>query len=376
LDRVRVINISLGVFSQSNVGAFEQAINDAFAIGKIIIASAGNEGLEIDKYPASYNNVISVSSESLNFGKWIDIASITSNIRSTKYNDAFGLPGSNNNPPPASSWGVPQVAGSIALLISRYPNLSTQDIIDITLQRPDTFYYEHGSPDLGCGIVNPGRMLTSWAPLIVWDKSKVKEYGPQCVRRFRLGEDIRLEWRHFPPEGDPDKYWLRYWRKGDDPSEPIDAVSTTEQKITWQDAELFEDGTWYWQVGAEYNGEIHWTSDQTIKKHVGTKITSPAENTKITTTTTFKWDPIENAKNYFLSLHCPAMNNNILWRVPLNTTSTTHAITQEEYDTLKSFDYASCSFGIVGTAYDGNYDLESPELYKVKYPYGQVFLLP
>ena len=166
LNNVRVINISFSGYNAN--AAVEQAVNDAFSQGKILVACAGNEDTYRKKFPAGFKNVISVAAADVsgnksnysNYDDSVDVSALSDGVSSTSYKNKFVR---NQY---GTSFGAPQVAGSIALLISRYPNLSRDDIIDITLQRPETFYYEHGLPDLGCGVVNPGNMLTSKAPLI------------------------------------------------------------------------------------------------------------------------------------------------------------------------------------------------------------------
>ena len=62
-----VINLSLGstcqffVFDDGECDTLEDAVKDAYAAGVLLVAAAGNSGDEEKLYPASYNEVISVS---------------------------------------------------------------------------------------------------------------------------------------------------------------------------------------------------------------------------------------------------------------------------------------------------------------------------
>lgn len=70
--KVDVINLSLGgkVYVQEE----QDAINRATQQGIIVVASAGNDGKKITKYPADYDNVIKVSGSTKN-GKFADWSS-------------------------------------------------------------------------------------------------------------------------------------------------------------------------------------------------------------------------------------------------------------------------------------------------------------
>lgn len=81
-DGNEVINMSLGTYKATNdtneaiiIDAFQRAINYAKSKGKIVVASAGNEGRDLDQYyeedgiihlPGSLDGVISVSAENNN----------------------------------------------------------------------------------------------------------------------------------------------------------------------------------------------------------------------------------------------------------------------------------------------------------------------
>jgi len=386
LDKVRIINMSFGNYSLNT--SQKQAIDDAFDAGKILVAAAGNGGSDNPHYPSSFKNVISVAAVDnetgqknpfTDYGKWVDTSALIDFIYSTKYSPDYNIGNFDEDALygtdylGGTSWGAPQVAGSIALLISRYPNLSRDDIIDITLQRPHTFYYGNDFPTLGCGVVNPGDMLTSKAPLIEWNSVKVAQYGPQCIRRFWLGEDIQLDWRPFPVGTGPASYRVHYQRyeaSGFIPpksTEGTDIGNITSWTVKSDEAEMLQDGTWVWFLGAWYPGEnkLYWTSPQTIFKHTGANISTPKDNKVVGPNEKFDWEDIANANKYVGLLQCDG--------IPLNPDprSTKWAwgylfdmgdkserfLSDEEWKELKEYanqlpegrNYMECSWSVAGT---------------------------
>ena len=79
-DGARVINMSLGetAYSQS----LDDAVQDAWNAGLVIVAGAGNNGTTAPFYPAALTNVISVAAfdedhrrpSFSNYGSWVDIS--------------------------------------------------------------------------------------------------------------------------------------------------------------------------------------------------------------------------------------------------------------------------------------------------------------
>lgn len=79
-ENICVITMSLGTASYNSL--FQKAINEAYANGIVVVASAGNDGNPVLNYPASYDNVLSVASVNAkgvrsqfsNFGHTVDVA--------------------------------------------------------------------------------------------------------------------------------------------------------------------------------------------------------------------------------------------------------------------------------------------------------------
>jgi hypothetical protein len=135
-----IINMSLGGVDSSQ--AFQNAINDAYAEGILVIAAAGNCGDQYyglngcsyqdqPSYPGAYDHVVAVASttssdQQSSFstqGAYVDIAAPGSYIYST---DADGGYRSMSG----TSQATPHVAGLAALVKGAYPDLSPDQIAD------------------------------------------------------------------------------------------------------------------------------------------------------------------------------------------------------------------------------------------------------
>ncbi|WP_051348503.1 Ig-like domain-containing protein [Peribacillus kribbensis] len=123
----KIINMSLGSYQYSD--AFNQAIQYAYQHGVLIVAAAGNDTSSSSSYPASYDNVISVSSTDRynnpstfsNYGKNVDIAAPGTSIAST-------LPGNEYGYMSGTSMASPVVAGAAALVWARDPSLTNDEV--------------------------------------------------------------------------------------------------------------------------------------------------------------------------------------------------------------------------------------------------------
>jgi thermitase len=126
-NSARVINMSLGGSADSSL--MKDAVDYAAGRGALIVAAAGNDGVETPGYPAYYDNVIAVAATDnqdalASFsqrGSWIDISAPGKNILSTYLSGTTVLLS-------GTSMASPMVAGSAGLLLSRLPGLTAQEV--------------------------------------------------------------------------------------------------------------------------------------------------------------------------------------------------------------------------------------------------------
>jgi subtilase family serine protease len=147
-DGANIINMSLGdtAYSQS----LDEAVQDAWHAGLVIVAGAGNDGTTAPFYPAAFENVISVAAFDehherpyfSNFGNWVDIAAPGSVIMST-YPVAACESSTTAGDTGCYTWNsgtsmaTPHVAGAAALVWSRNDVTSNSQVVDILLNSAD-----------------------------------------------------------------------------------------------------------------------------------------------------------------------------------------------------------------------------------------------
>lgn len=145
-----VINCSWGGFDYSR--AERMIIDEATAMGSLVVASVGNEGIDATRFPAGYAPVLSVAwttaddrvSGSSNRHTTVDISSPGSSIVSTLPNDNYGGPSWNG-----TSMAAPMVSAAAAMVKMRWPTLTPQQIKAQVLNAADNI------DDRNSGI--PGR---------------------------------------------------------------------------------------------------------------------------------------------------------------------------------------------------------------------------
>jgi subtilisin family serine protease len=160
---IRVSNHSWGG------GGFSQALYDAIEasqqVGHIFVAAAGNGGANIDFhsfYPAGYNlpNIISVAAlDNDDQLAWFsDFGVYTVDIGAPGVTTYSTVPGSKYGYKQGTSMATPHVAGVVALLMSRDPSLSWQQVRDRIFRSVRQVDSLEGRAATG-GAVNAGAVL-------------------------------------------------------------------------------------------------------------------------------------------------------------------------------------------------------------------------
>jgi subtilisin family serine protease len=159
-DGANIINMSLGESEYSQ--SLNDAVQDAWNAGLVIVAGAGNDGTTAPFYPAAFDNVISVAAfdedhrrpSFSNYGSWVDISAPGNVIISTYLASGCGVsttPGDTGcyTWNTGTSMATPHVSGAAALVWSRSDVTTNSQVVDILLNSAD-----------GRGVA-PGR-LDSW----------------------------------------------------------------------------------------------------------------------------------------------------------------------------------------------------------------------
>ncbi len=126
---IKVMNMSLGGYVYS--WSMEYAVRRATAAGITVVAAMGNDGSNIQCYPAALNipGLIAVQSSTAantlspfsNYGPWADVTAPGSDIMSTVFNNGYSKMS-------GTSMAAPVVAGVCALYLSVYPYASPAQV--------------------------------------------------------------------------------------------------------------------------------------------------------------------------------------------------------------------------------------------------------
>lgn len=182
----KVINMSFG---GSGFSQFSQDVMTYAAIEKdvVLVAAAGNDGIDLENYPAAYDHVISVAATTINdtkasfsqFGRWVDISAPGSNVYTTRFGDSYSITS-------GTSFSTPIVAGAAALLRAHFPSYNqfqiSQTLIqtadDISSSEPD--FLIGGRLNIEAALLNstPALRLTDFS--ILNAESEVPEAGDQA----------------------------------------------------------------------------------------------------------------------------------------------------------------------------------------------------
>ena len=154
----QVINISLGTFGDSALVA--EAVAFAQDSGSVIVASPGNNGIDLIAFPAAYDGVISVGAverggQKLDFSNSGNGLSITAPglevVSAWEETELTAFSG--------TSASAPFVSGAIAATMSENPNLTATQAADLVLSLANDAGLPGSDPDFGFGILDVGRVM-------------------------------------------------------------------------------------------------------------------------------------------------------------------------------------------------------------------------
>jgi parallel beta-helix repeat protein len=167
----RIISMSLGGPDYSVV--MHDAVKYAYDHGVLIVVAAGNEGNDMEFYPAAYEEVVAVtatdSSDKLarfsSYGNWVELSAPGVGIYST-------LPGNSYASWSGTSMACPHVSGVSALVWSRFPNYTNAQILHVLKRSADDLgdfgfdeYYGYGRVNARkaiIGIPEHDMIITGW----------------------------------------------------------------------------------------------------------------------------------------------------------------------------------------------------------------------
>lgn len=162
-QNVKVINMSLGFYYPSPI--LKDAVKKAVDSGIIVVASAGNDGASVLNYPASFNGVISVGATDENnelaffstFGPSVDVVAPGHNV----YAPVFDVDkGSSFIKMSGTSMSSPIVAGTVALLLSKYPDLTPYQVNYMLTETAKDLGERGYDLTYGYGMVDPVKLLS------------------------------------------------------------------------------------------------------------------------------------------------------------------------------------------------------------------------
>ena len=157
--------INLGMSSVYHSKSLQEAINYAWEKGCVIVASAGDGGNQVVRYPAAYDNVIAVSAlnkanglaKYSSYGSHIDIAAPGCAIMTVDYEGGFKSKS-------GASYASSLVSGVAAMIASQPSNLSNVEIVKAILDSSSDLGSKGHDNKFGHGQLNAGEALLATIP--------------------------------------------------------------------------------------------------------------------------------------------------------------------------------------------------------------------
>jgi subtilisin family serine protease len=158
-----VINMSL-MASAPCPTYIQDAVDYAHASGVTLVAIAGNQGANVENFPANCDHVIGVAATEpgdsvatySSFGDHVDVAAPGSAIYNTTMGGGYGYKS-------GTSMAAPMVSGLAALLRNAFPGYTPDQIASAILDNADDLGDVGWDAHTGCGRINASQSLASGA---------------------------------------------------------------------------------------------------------------------------------------------------------------------------------------------------------------------
>jgi subtilisin family serine protease len=266
-----VINMSVGGFPFSQI--MQDAINDAWAAGIVLVGAAGNNHRDELYYPASFANVVSVSATQVNdeFAHWssygakVDVSAPGASVQTTNCtvctyaeHDTWG----DHTYISGTSFATPNVSGVVALLRARFPSETPAQIVARLVGSVDDRGSAGWDKRYGAGRVNAYRALGASvaSPARLGGDGLEPNNSLSAAKKIGLGATTRPT---LYPAGDADAFAVDVpragrldvrvtgvvdvraypWNRSTLPIDPVVALYTSGGTLITRVDRVFEDGT-------------------------------------------------------------------------------------------------------------------------------------
>ncbi len=189
----KVINCSFGSSYYSSYS--QMVVNLAWSNGAMVVASAGNDNSFTPRYPASYDNVISVAATNendvkasfSNYHTSVDVCAPGDNILSTVWKNSYVSYS-------GTSMSSPITSGTVALIRARYPTWTPTQVLQRLLLGVDSIYHLNPSYTgyLGTGRINAFKCLSDNPILTIVSYTHTDSIYGNNDKVYDIGEIIPI----------------------------------------------------------------------------------------------------------------------------------------------------------------------------------------
>lgn len=207
---IPVVNMSLGInnngsnkYTEENPSSMKDRCQEAYNQGMILVAAAGNDGVDWNTYPAYYSTVIAVAATdtsdkravwsgalSSNYAGWVDVSAPGSSIYSTGHQESSVQENDDYfNGWSGTSLATPYVSGLAALIKAANPTMTNAQVINQIKLTTDSIDAQNPSyvGKLGTGRINAYRALFGSLPVITSPASGECIKGVKEIRGTAAG---------------------------------------------------------------------------------------------------------------------------------------------------------------------------------------------